>query len=303
MVRGSKPSEGRSRSHGMAAFAPDAMGGPRTGLHSGTPMPPAYCRMFYDARRILGLGEHDLAQRLATSVDTIRALESGQLSALPPWPETSRVVTAYLAGLGMDARPVLHSLAHDLAMLATVRPPVHGRGGPVAASRWSGVSHSASDPVQAPSRRPSTSSGGSVPATAAPLRWVTQLGRAPRTIAGAIGSAARSVKSECRRAAHRVARLASTHGAPVVVRPGKGARAGIAASVVVMLIAAVAQTSLAGSVMTAASAPLPATLTRAFGKVADIVRLQLAPVRDGLRWIEVEDPRSRRGDKLQTARR
>jgi hypothetical protein len=37
--------------------------------------------------------------------------------------------------------------------------------------------------------------------------------------------------------------------------------------------------------------------------VAEQVRVHLAPVREGLRWIEVEDPRSRRGDKLQTARR
>jgi hypothetical protein len=28
--------------------------------------------------------------------------------------------------------------------------------------------------------------------------------------------------------------------------------------------------------------------------------LQLAPVRDGMRWIDVRDPRSRRSDKLRT---
>jgi hypothetical protein len=28
---------------------------------------------------------------------------------------------------------------------------------------------------------------------------------------------------------------------------------------------------------------------------------QWAPVREGLRWIEVDDPRQRRGDKLQTS--
>ena len=31
--------------------------------------------------------------------------------------------------------------------------------------------------------------------------------------------------------------------------------------------------------------------------------VQMAPEREGLRWIEVADPRSRRGDKLQIARR
>jgi hypothetical protein len=34
----------------------------------------------------------------------------------------------------------------------------------------------------------------------------------------------------------------------------------------------------------------------------EFVLVQMAPQRDGLRWIEVADPRSRRGDKLQIAR-
>jgi hypothetical protein len=34
----------------------------------------------------------------------------------------------------------------------------------------------------------------------------------------------------------------------------------------------------------------------------DYLLHRAAPVREGLRWIEVDDPRSRRGDKLATKR-
>lgn len=57
-----------------------------------------------------------------------------------------------------------------------------------------------------------------------------------------------------------------------------------------------------------------ATVSAFFGRVAspfastamsirDSLSVQFAPVREGLRWIEVEDPRSRRGDKLASGER
>lgn len=276
---------------------------PFAGQSSVPPMPPAYCRMFLDARRILGLGEWDLAQRLGTTVDTIRALESGHLSALPPWPETSRIVTSYLTGLGMDARPVLHSLAHDLTMLAAASQPSHGPGGSAAALRSSVPRRSSAEPAHVPSHSQAKSTGGTSSAKAGPPSWVVQLGRTPRNVAGAVDKATQSVMSAGRRAARRVSTANMARAPADAGRPRTVARATIAALLIALLLATVAQTSLAGSVMTAAAVPLPATLARAFGKVADMLRVQLAPVRDGLRWIEVEDPRSRRGDKLQTARR
>ena len=302
MIRGSKPSEERSRLHGIAAQQPlDAMGANYAGLSNGEPMPPAYCRMFFDARRILGLSETDLAQRLNTDPATIRALETGHLSALPPWPETSRVVTAYLAGLGLDARPALHSLARDLAALPP-RPSGTSKAGtnalrakPATGGDWRGQ----------PRHLPPASAGGSQ-AKAGPPAWVIRLGRTPGAINGAVGTAARSAVALGRRSARRVSSVAGMRrrrGEEQSGRRAGGLRLGIAASVLAVLIAAVSQTSLAASVMSAAAVPMPAMLTRAFGHVADMVRVQLAPVRDGLRWIEVEDPRTRRGDKLQTARR
>ncbi len=263
--------------------------------------------MFFDARRILGLAEWDLAQRLGTDVGTIRALETGQLSALPPWPETSRVVTAYLAGLGFDARPVLHSLAQDLATASAAAPSSSARITRVGSAARVDAPQPGS-PTSATPTQTSKPAAGVAAVKSVPPAWVTRLGRTPKAVNGAVNSVARSAVAAGRRAT----RLASAGGrgargtiarGTAATRRRKGLRVAIGLSVVAMLIAAVAQTSVAGSVMTAAAVPLPATLTRAFGRVADMVRVQLAPVRDGLRWIEVEDPRSRRGDKLQTARR
>ena len=54
------------------------------------------------------------------------------------------------------------------------------------------------------------------------------------------------------------------------------------------------------SVLEAAVARLPPPMKRLVRGAQNYVIVQLAPVRDGLRWIDVPDPRSRRGDKLPT---
>jgi hypothetical protein len=54
------------------------------------------------------------------------------------------------------------------------------------------------------------------------------------------------------------------------------------------------------SVLEAAVAQLPPSVARIVRGAQDYVTLQLAPVRDGMRWIDVRDPRSRRSDKLRT---
>ena len=61
----------------------------------------------------------------------------------------------------------------------------------------------------------------------------------------------------------------------------------------------VTQTAL----LEASVSKLPRPLAQMVRSTQDYVLHQFAPVREGLRWIEVDDPRSRRGDKLQTGRR
>jgi transcriptional regulator with XRE-family HTH domain len=77
---------------------------------------------------------------------------------------------------------------------------------------------------------------------------------------------------------------------------GRGLRVLVALSIPVALILLVTQTS----VLEAAVARLPPPVKRLVRGAQNYVIVQLAPVRDGLRWIDVPDPRSRRGDKLPT---
>jgi hypothetical protein len=57
------------------------------------------------------------------------------------------------------------------------------------------------------------------------------------------------------------------------------------------------------SMLQAAVVTLAPPLAGVVRHVHEFIVVQMAPEREGLRWIEVADPRSRRGDKLQIARR
>jgi hypothetical protein len=54
------------------------------------------------------------------------------------------------------------------------------------------------------------------------------------------------------------------------------------------------------AVLEAAVSQLPPSMKRIVRGAQNYVIVRLAPVRDGLRWIEVPDPRTRRSDKLQS---
>jgi hypothetical protein len=54
------------------------------------------------------------------------------------------------------------------------------------------------------------------------------------------------------------------------------------------------------AVLEAAVSQLPPSMKRFVRGAQDYVIVRLAPVRDGLRWIDVSDPRTRKGDKLQS---
>ena len=60
--------------------------------------------------------------------------------------------------------------------------------------------------------------------------------------------------------------------------------------------------SAQGSSLQASLATLHPPLVKLMRGAQDYLLHRAAPVREGLRWIEVDDPRSRRGDKLATRR-
>jgi hypothetical protein len=77
-------------------------------------MPAGYdaevAELFKDLRAASGLSEADLASQLATRPEVVQALEQGALFALPPWPETYRVVATYGTLLNLDVRPLLRRI-------------------------------------------------------------------------------------------------------------------------------------------------------------------------------------------------
>jgi len=90
-------------------------------------MPAGYdaevAELFRDLRAASNLSETDLAQRIATPIEVVQALEQGAIYALPPWPETCRVVNAYGMLLNLDTRPLLRRIYAQLeAGIVELRP-------------------------------------------------------------------------------------------------------------------------------------------------------------------------------------
>lgn len=90
----------------------------RLHIHGIKEMPAGYdaevAELFRDLRAATTLTEMDLAARLGTRADVVQALEHGALFALPPWPETCRVVNNYGALLNLDVRPLLRRIYAQL---------------------------------------------------------------------------------------------------------------------------------------------------------------------------------------------
>ena len=81
-------------------------------------MPSGYdaevAELFRDLRAASNLSETALAQRLGTRIEVVQALEQGALYALPPWPETCRIVNGFGALLNLDIRPLLRRIYAQL---------------------------------------------------------------------------------------------------------------------------------------------------------------------------------------------
>lgn len=251
-----------------AAGRPAGRSAPRTA--SGPSHGTLHCRLLGDARRALGLSEVELAARLGASPAAIFALEAGDGRDMPSWPETVRIVQALLGALGMDPRPVLHALQEERAAVAAATQP----------------RSTATGQSSAVSRSPSTGSAS------APSK-----------------SGLRGMMRSLRGAARRVGGLSSSTGVRLtavsprhiagVLGGRRARRIWLSAAISALLVAIVSQATFIG----ATASTLPAPLGRFVTQAVEQLRVQFAPVREGLRWIEVEDPRTRRGDKLQTARR
>jgi hypothetical protein len=112
-----------------------------------------------------------------------------------------------------------------------------------------------------------------------------QLGRQGAPILKAIGGGSRRAAE----AARNVRDVVNEHA-------GKPGMALFTVTMGIALILLITQTA----VLEAAVSQLPPSMKRIVRGAQNYVIVRLAPVRDGLRWIDVPDPRTRRSDKLQS---
>jgi transcriptional regulator with XRE-family HTH domain len=222
--------------------------------------------LFRDLRRILRLSIPDLAARLGTRLDVIAALERGEISRLPPWPETVRVVTGFTSLARIDPRPVL----------AIIRGQMEG-GATVVGAR-----DARRQPLRSLAR-----------ATASAARRVAATTRSAASVAwGARGAMAQSwIASE---AADMDVEADARHSMAWLGRTG---------IMVLLVLSLTFATYLARSTgLEGALANLRTPIERLVSKTHDYIvrRTASAPSSDELKWIDVGDPRSRRADRLRT---
>jgi hypothetical protein len=82
--------------------------------NAAVPFDKEIAELFREMRQATGLPLEKIASQLQTGDETIRLLEEGHLSALPPWNETNRVILEYTNMLGLDSEPVLRRVMLQL---------------------------------------------------------------------------------------------------------------------------------------------------------------------------------------------
>jgi hypothetical protein len=245
-------------------FAPS--GGPP--VHGGAGESPAFdpeiANLFSELRRYLGLAVPQIAQHVATHPNVIAALEAGRVDLLPGWSETARVVTAYIGLARLDPRPALERLA-VLMGVAINAAPYAPRHIPVPA-----VSEAAT-PVARILGRFAEAAARAREQAAEPgmlTEWATHL----RETANGLATS-----------------LAATR-APV--------RWVTAGSLALVVVASAAPSGVLQASVGGISQPISGLWRKISGQSANIRVI----MRDGLKWIEADDPRERRSDKLPSRR-
>ena len=251
--------------------------------------------LFRRIRLIAGLSQLQLAQRLHTFPSVIDALERGEFDGLPSWPETVLVVSGFTALAGVDPRPAL----------AAIREEIEGQ---IIDAQAAEVPANPARPafaralIRAQSRPsfPPPNSSGEVAAPASLPRWHS----VSKKIGAGHVEARRLTKSGLKAAGQRLSPVMKRAMAlPVLGRVAPPWRMPVALSLAVTLsLAAVIVFGGSGTLQAAVSS-LPQPLSGAYRSVEDYVLRSMATEKNGLVWIEVSDPRSRKTDKLPAPRR
>ncbi len=209
-----------------------------------------------------------LARRIGTDVAVINNFETGAVHLLPPWQETVRIVEGYAMMLGTDPSRILSRLLVHQSVVAPARvDPTHRSGAlPIPVLP---------DPFAYHGPYGEQGGAGRISAGGPGRRGVTH-----REGSDDVEDGARHLRR--RRRTRRL--FAITMPVAVIVGLGWWAQSSPRA------LYAIAQA-------------MPSALRPPVMASADFLIMSVAPSRDGLRWIEVHDPRSRKGDKLRQTQR
>lgn len=231
-------------------------------------------------REALPATVQDAADLLQTSVDVIRALESGHIAALPPWPETRRIVVGYGDLLQLDVGPALRRL-EELMLTEAPQPLPAILSRPVARARPRASSIGASLPPAMPPPPPPED----VRVPAGMMRHLA--GAEPTLRYGAQGEDHADASTASPSWGERLAALKR----PLLI---------VALPVTLVILGA---TVLASSrtALNASLGLLPEGVSKSVRQKLDASTSRVVVGPDGLKWIVVSDPRTRKADRLHPA--
>ena len=269
------------------------------GFDAAQPMPlfdAELGQIFLRMRTLLGLSLWDMARAVGGEPTVIANLEAGATSVLPPWPELTRLVEAYARLTGVDTQPIMARLlraqpvpvpTHDprasAVTVTTVPRTETGRGMPQRASYpMAEVSRPVSGAAARYATEPPAARRGPVPGrsyvNAPALAVPAEVIEPGVSMSSRMSRWARSAMRGVQRVLRR--RLVMVVGLLIV-------------PALLLVIA-----RLFPLVLYSAISPMPEVIERPLRGGVDRLVTLLAPVRDGLSWVDVGDPRMRKSDRL-----
>lgn len=217
-------------------------------------------QFFTELRRYLRLSTAEAAHRVGTHPDVIASLEAGRIDVLPGWSETARIVTAYIGLARLDPRPALGRLS--VLMQVAVVAPVTARHKSAPAPGGD-----AANPVSHIMSRLSQAAAQAHGRTERPEWFAEWMDHIQNTAKG-------------------LAQKMPPARAPVGWV--------LAAAFALILVASMAPSGVLQASVGGIAQPISGLWRKLSGE-GHVVHVIM---RDGLKWIEADDPRERRSDKL-----
>jgi hypothetical protein len=246
-------------------------------------------QFFIDLRRALRLTLPQAAEYLQVRPEVIEALETGHVEYLPEWHDTSAIVMTYTSMADINGRPALNAIGQLISYLSSFAPvqrlPAASEYPQAQVQPWiqaQAYSQPYAQPQQFPRLQPlPRSEPRSLPSNPASPPRGRQLGRQASVQAGNFMRAGSAIANGARRLPQEA--LDQFRRRPQ--------RALYAVSLPLGLLLL----TLHSSIFETVSKPFGSAVRWA----SSYFQEHYGPVRDGMRYIEVDDPRSRRGDKLR----